>query len=151
MPRVGVIVPQELTPYWATSDGVTVKLYHGDVLDVLRRLLDGSVQCVVTSPPYWGLRDYGTGVWAGGDDGCDHKQSGGGVYTDNEWREGRTTIDPICYRGRCRKCGATRTDSQLGSEERPDCGMLGFVTLRDDLTPDEKSYVLGKLQELGVL
>jgi DNA modification methylase len=34
-------------------------LYCGDVRDVLARLQDGSVQCVVTSPPYWGLRDYG--------------------------------------------------------------------------------------------
>lgn len=31
----------------------------GDVLDGLRSLPDGSVQCVVTSPPYWGLRNYG--------------------------------------------------------------------------------------------
>ena len=31
----------------------------GDVLDGLRSLPDCSVQCVVTSPPYWGLRDYG--------------------------------------------------------------------------------------------
>ena len=30
----------------------------GDVLDRLRKLPDESVQCVVTSPPYWGLRDY---------------------------------------------------------------------------------------------
>lgn len=32
----------------------------GDVRDVLARLPDASVQCVVTSPPYWGLRDYQT-------------------------------------------------------------------------------------------
>jgi DNA modification methylase len=31
----------------------------GDVVDRLRELPDESVQCVVTSPPYWGLRDYG--------------------------------------------------------------------------------------------
>ncbi|KKM73998.1 hypothetical protein LCGC14_1404870, partial [marine sediment metagenome] len=31
----------------------------GDVLDELREMPDESVQCVVTSPPYWGLRDYG--------------------------------------------------------------------------------------------
>ena len=31
----------------------------GDVRDSLRTLPDGSVRCVVTSPPYWGLRDYG--------------------------------------------------------------------------------------------
>ena len=31
----------------------------GDVRETLRTLPDASVQCVVTSPPYWGLRDYG--------------------------------------------------------------------------------------------
>jgi DNA modification methylase len=31
----------------------------GDVLDGLKSIPDCSVQCVVTSPPYWGLRDYG--------------------------------------------------------------------------------------------
>ena len=38
---------------------MTVKLYHGDCLQVLGRLEAESVHCVVTSPPYWGLRDYG--------------------------------------------------------------------------------------------
>jgi DNA modification methylase len=35
------------------------KILVGDVRDSLRQLADGSVRCVVTSPPYWGLRDYG--------------------------------------------------------------------------------------------
>jgi site-specific DNA-methyltransferase (adenine-specific) len=34
-------------------------LYLGDALTVLRTLPDESVHCCVTSPPYWGLRDYG--------------------------------------------------------------------------------------------
>jgi len=34
-------------------------LYCGDVLEELRQLPDGSVQMCVTSPAYWGLRDYG--------------------------------------------------------------------------------------------
>lgn len=34
-------------------------LFEGDALTVLRRLPSESVRCVVTSPPYWGLRDYG--------------------------------------------------------------------------------------------
>lgn len=33
-------------------------LYVGDVRDVLRELEPESVHCTVTSPPYWGLRDY---------------------------------------------------------------------------------------------
>lgn len=34
-------------------------IYQGDALEVLRTLPDESVNCCVTSPPYWGLRDYG--------------------------------------------------------------------------------------------
>lgn len=40
-------------------DDGDVRLYHADVLDGLAALPDASVQTVVTSPPYWGLRDYG--------------------------------------------------------------------------------------------
>jgi DNA modification methylase len=45
----------------------------GDALTVLRTLPDACVQTVVTSPPYWGLRDYGIPpqVW-GGDPACRH-------------------------------------------------------------------------------
>jgi DNA modification methylase len=35
------------------------RILQGDCLSVLRTLPEGSVQCVVTSPPYFGLRDYG--------------------------------------------------------------------------------------------
>lgn len=34
------------------------EVHTGDSLAVLKTLPDASVQCVVTSPPYWGLRDY---------------------------------------------------------------------------------------------
>lgn len=34
-------------------------IFEGDALTVLRRLKDQSVRCVITSPPYWGLRTYG--------------------------------------------------------------------------------------------
>jgi site-specific DNA-methyltransferase (adenine-specific) len=34
------------------------RIFQGDALTVLRALPPRSVQCVVTSPPYWGLRDY---------------------------------------------------------------------------------------------
>lgn len=37
-----------------------VLLLLGDALEQLRTLPDGSVDCIVTSPPYYGLRDYGT-------------------------------------------------------------------------------------------
>ena len=38
---------------------MSVRIINADVLDGLRSLADESVHCVVTSPPYWGLRDYG--------------------------------------------------------------------------------------------
>jgi DNA modification methylase len=43
-------------PYW-TNDHST--LYLGDAREVLAELPAGSVDCIVTSPPYYGLRDYG--------------------------------------------------------------------------------------------
>ena len=53
-------LPTDLTPL----------VLHGHVIDVLRSLPENSVQCVVTSPPYWGLRAYGTEgqVWGGEQD-----------------------------------------------------------------------------------
>lgn len=44
--------------YWETKDG-SIKLLHGDVVEQLRSLPEKSIHCIVTSPPYWGLRDYG--------------------------------------------------------------------------------------------
>lgn len=35
------------------------KVICGDCLETLKTLPDGSVNCCITSPPYWGLRDYG--------------------------------------------------------------------------------------------
>jgi len=39
-------------------DGINT-IINGDSLEVIKTLPDGSVNCCVTSPPYWGLRDYG--------------------------------------------------------------------------------------------
>ena len=47
-----------MTPSIAYQDnGATI--WQGDCREVLRGLEESSVHCVVTSPPYWGLRDYG--------------------------------------------------------------------------------------------
>lgn len=50
------------------------RLLAGDCRAVLPTLAAASVHCVVTSPPYWNLRDYGTAQWEGGDATCDHKE-----------------------------------------------------------------------------
>lgn len=36
-----------------------IVMLHGDARDLIHQLPDGTFQCVVTSPPYWGVRDYG--------------------------------------------------------------------------------------------
>lgn len=44
-------------PQYVNLEGSVI--FEGDALHALSRLPSESVQCVVTSPPYWGLRDYG--------------------------------------------------------------------------------------------
>lgn len=53
---------------------MTFQILQGDVIARLREMPEESVHCVVTSPPYWGLRDYGIepSVW-GGDPECEHQ------------------------------------------------------------------------------
>jgi DNA modification methylase len=48
------------------------EIRQGDALTLLREMPAGSVRCVVTSPPYWGLRDYGIppSTWPDGWVGC---------------------------------------------------------------------------------
>jgi DNA modification methylase len=59
---------------------MSVRMFTGDARDVLATLPDASVQCCVTSPPYYGLRDYNLppAVW-GGDPECDHDPAECGV------------------------------------------------------------------------
>lgn len=61
------------------SDPLTV--IHGDALTGLAELQGESVQTCVTSPPYWGLRSYGTEplVWDN-HNGCEHK------WGDTSWK-----------------------------------------------------------------
>ena len=126
------------------------RILEGDCADALRDLPEQSVQTCVTSPPYWGLRDYGTATWEGGDPDCDHrgppkasvnstlKNDGRPperVGQNNAEREGFTP-----YRDTCGKCGAKRIDSQLGLEPTPEEYVANLVAvfgevrrvLRDD-------------------
>lgn len=95
------------------------QIHVGDALELARQLPDNSVHCCITSPPYWGLRDYGTAKWIGGDPGCTHRPTrkngtetstlGSTAVTGNDQYEG--------YKGdTCPKCGATRIDQQMGLE-----------------------------------
>ena len=97
-------------------------LLTGDVIECLKALPDDSVHCVVTSPPYWGLRDYGTATWEGGDAECDHKRdsqkpqdhygSDGKIGRNNtNWDHRNESVGLVCP-----KCGACRIDKGIGLE-----------------------------------
>lgn len=99
------------------------RILVGNVLDRIKEIKDESVQCVVTSPPYWGLRDYGTATWVGGDEACEHS-----ISMDTKWNDpkrGTKVLRPeTSHRGgsssNCHKCGAIRIDDQIGLEETPE-------------------------------
>ena len=139
------------------------KILQGNSLDVLRTLPDKSLNCCVTSPPYWGLRDYGTAKWEGGDGDCDHIKSNnlkrdncGGVGAGSTGTRGEQSFDHkrarirdysnsssvIQHKDVCKKCGAVRIDSQLGLEKTPEEYVENMVkvfrevkrVLRDDGT-----------------
>jgi DNA modification methylase len=99
------------------------KIYTGDCLEWLRQMPDNFIDCCVTSPPYYGLRDYGTAQWSGGDSGCDHK--GIPLASNKSTLAGYTSEDvkvrtfTVPFKDTCLKCGATRIDNQIGLEETP--------------------------------
>jgi len=95
-----------------------VRIVQGDVRVLLKKLRSDYINCVVTSPPYWGLRDYGTAQWEGGDPGCDHRQGRPGSgradgIVDERFQRNRDGAG--AFKNECR-CGARRIDSQIGLE-----------------------------------
>lgn len=110
-------------------------LLVGDALEQLRTLPSDSVHVCITSPPYFGLRDYGTATWEGGDAArgaadCDHMRPGTKTGSATTLRnDGREHTGPYegeraltvgyPYRSVCGKCGARRVDQQIGLEAEP--------------------------------
>ena len=109
-------------PY-AWSETMKSTILIGDVRKRLGEIPSGSVRTCVTSPPYWGLRDYGTASWEGGNPECPHT-----ISMDTKWNDpkrGTSILRPeVSGRGgnadACHLCGATRVDSQLGLEQSPE-------------------------------
>ena len=100
------------------------KILVGDVTARLADLPSDHFHCVVTSPPYWSLRDYGTASWEGGDATCDHKQETRHQSQGaNSQRAGRSNAEAQKnenFRDACGRCGARRIDQQIGLEPTPD-------------------------------
>jgi DNA modification methylase len=100
------------------------KILTGDCREVLKTLPDASVQMCVTSPPYWGLRDYGTATWDGGDPECEHKpnvRNGSGRADGVVDERGQRNRDGVAGMEKARSCacGAARIDRQIGQEKTP--------------------------------
>jgi len=98
------------------------KVFFGDCRDSMRQMVkDGiKVQTCITSPPYYGLRDYGTGTWIGGNPDCSHKRDT--KYSDKTitgHANKDLTVGDAIYKTVCHKCGSVRKDLQLGLEETP--------------------------------
>ena len=113
---------------------------------MLKTVPDGIVDCCVTSPPYYGLRDYGTGVWTGGDPNCPHyrtsKKSDKTATGHKNMMETGHPVGDAIFKNICPICGAVRIDKQIGLEETPEEYIQRLVTvfrevkrvLRDDGT-----------------
>jgi DNA modification methylase len=97
------------------------KILHGDALERLKELPDECVDCCITSPSYYGLRDYGTGKWEGGDENCDHIRSNTKSANSNTGHNNVSlgSGDAI-NKELCNKCGAIRIDKQIGLENTPE-------------------------------
>lgn len=99
-------------------------IINGDCLEVLKSLPENSIDCCVTSPPYYALRDYGTGHWEGGDPQCPHyrtsKASDKTATGHKRMQESGKPVGDAIYKDICPLCGAKRVDKQLGLEETPE-------------------------------
>ena len=115
-----------------------VDIHQGDVLQVLRSLPAESIHCCITSPPYWGLRSYGTPpqIW-GGDEECEHewgnevekKRGAGGEreYSSSDGSVGRGPAVKLPSSSFCCLCGAWRGD--LGLEPTIELFVEHLVTV----------------------
>jgi len=127
----------------------------GDAKKVLDRLPENSVDMSMTSPPYWGLRDYGeesVTVW-GGDPNCEHQWVPHKVSLEHENRnfqegtqeevhgeKGTTYIKKYDDKKAdfCQKCGAWK--GQLGLEPTPDLFVKHLVSIFEKLKKPLKPW-----------
>jgi DNA modification methylase len=97
----------------------------GDVRKRAKDVPRKSIHTVVTSPPYYALRDYSTGRYEGGSPDCDHlhdnpRQDHSKGRLLGRGAQGAALAARTPMRSFCTKCGAIRVDEQLGLEESPE-------------------------------
>jgi DNA modification methylase len=97
-----------------------IKILHGNCIDKIKELDDNSIDCVVSSPPYFGLRDYGTAQWKGGNPNCSHaygRNTRGGLSDFQKNNKGSFGDEAVKSGECCKLCGAKRIDEQFGLEK----------------------------------
>ena len=124
------------------------KILFGDCRETLKTITT-PVQMCVTSPPYYGLRDYGTATWIGGDPNCNHmrdsKVNPDNCITGHKNHGKMAGVGDAIYKTECPKCGAVRQDNQIGLEETPeeyiDNLVSVFRSVRDVMKDDGTLWV----------
>jgi len=124
-------------------------ILFGDCKETLSAFLPQSARTCVTSPPYYGLRDYGTATWIGGDPNCNHRRDSKvkpeNCNTGHKNHDEMYGVGDAIYKTVCPKCGAIRQDSQIGLEETPEEYIESLVdvfrSVRDVLTDDGTLWV----------
>jgi len=113
------------------------EIIQGHALDVLRTLEDNRFQCCVTSPPYFGLRNYygEPPIW-GGESNCKHewesylvRKTGGGKAWLGETQLAAQSV--AHYVSQCTECGAIRCS--LGEEPTPDLYIEHLMMILDEV------------------
>ena len=122
-------------------------IWQGSALAMARKLWEDNqkptLHCIITSPPYYGLRDYGTNpeIWDE-DPGCDHEwrafvrpgQSGGTKSAKVQTKGTENfQIVPDKEQATCAKCGAWR--GELGQEPTPQLFIKHLVSIFEALKP----------------
>ena len=125
---------------------MTIEILEGNCLDTISKIKPNSINTCVTSPPYWGLRDYNTGTWIGGDPNCPHMRKtkiGKNCITGHKnMFDQNNVVGDAFFKSECSICGAIRKDDQFGLEETPEEFVENLVqvfrevkrVLRDDGT-----------------
>ena len=124
------------------------KILFGDCRETLKTITS-PVQMCVTSPPYYGLCDYGTATWVGGDPNCNHmrdsKVNPSNCITGHKNHDKMAGVGDAIYKTVCPKCGAVRQDNQIGLEETPeeyiDNLVSVFRSVRDVMKDDGTLWV----------
>jgi len=123
-------------------------ILFGDCKETLSAFLPQSARTCVTSPPYYGLSDYGTATWIGGDPNCKHRKvgkQGSNCITGHKNHDDMGSVGDYIFKSVCPLCGAIRQDSQIGLEESPEEYVESLVSVfrevRNILTDDGTLWV----------